>query len=105
MIPTPFEIFMFVAMLLMFIALMTLIVCFTVSTERHAKHLMSKNLMEYEATRKPNNGSKPTKYMTDEDLYYQDKLKSENFNKDLQNKIEALKAEEEAFTFNVERNG
>ena len=105
MIPTVFEIFMMVALVLMFILVLTAIACMFVLSGRTAKQLMARNLAEYEAYNNPKDKEKPVGYMTDEQLYWQNRQKQDDLNKKLQKNIQLLKKEEEAFEFNVERNG
>lgn len=101
----PIEILMLTATLLMFAIVIVAMVFLFIQSERNAKRLMAKNLQEYELSRIPKEKRELSVFKTDEELYYEDKLKRDKLEKQLKGKMEALKREEVAFDFQVERNG
>ena len=101
----PIEIIMLIATALMFVIVIVALVFLFIQSERNAKRLMAKNLQEYELSRMPKEKRELSVFKTDEQLYYENKVKQDNLNKKLQGKIAELKREEDAFDYQIARNG
>lgn len=101
----PIEIIMLIANVMMFGLVILAMLLLYRQGEDNAKRLMAKNLQEYEAAKHPAKDKPMAIYKDDETLYYENQLKQQKLQKNLQADLMALKREEESFQFSVDRSG